>query len=840
MPNYVHPYGSRTARIAILGEAPGKDEDRERQPFVGAAWRKLNSQLLAPNGLQRSDLYIDNVRPYRPEGNDLKRIPKEEMAAWGARLRNRLDELECNVIVPMGNHALRAVLQARVYDKRAKQHLVIGRARGFVFDYETPQRVVKVIPTYHPAYLFHDPSADGACLLDWKKIAAEARTPALRLREREHLIQPTLGDIEDFLADVLKLKEENGDCLSIDIETVRNPKPAIMCVGFSYDEKFSLTVPFDDGRWWRKRERRIAKSLVRQLCESPIAKVLQTGLYDRFWLALEGIEVRNHLWDPRQMNHCLLPQDHEHSLNYLASVHLPLMRYWKDETKSPETIGKYADDRDALWTYCGIDNTVQRELGRVLSHRLHRENLTKFYRENYVALFDPLLRVMLQGVRVDERSRASTYMRLRAACISIQDRCEVLAGRPLHGPKTLVPQRVMKYLYEDLGLPKQRVRKTGALTANELALRRLQIKFPDRCGSVVALFLEHRRKMQLAQFLRDERQDDDNRVRCSYSFAETLRCTSSKSPRGSGANNQNWDREIRRVALADTGRVFVEVDLSAAEDRVVKALCFLVTGERRYIEEARSLPHEFDPHATTAALIFGKPIEEINKFPERYTGKKTNHSSNYGVMGTTLAEAILKETESGLVYTPDECQGFIDTRLTEYDGIPRWHTALRRAVFTDGELVNSWGWRWTVEGRLLNSKEYGKFYAFLPQAEIGMLLNRCGLLPFHQTFGHDVADVNIQGHDSLLISVVPAQAWNVVSFLKRMLERTRTYRMPDIEKGVELALPVDAKVGLNWGERSAQNPQGMREWKRFPEREEFESEVASLSSHIKTYAEVAL
>ncbi len=153
--------GNPRARLCFLGEAPGADEDRQGEPFVGRAGQLLN-KILEACRLRREDVYILNILKCRPPGN---RNPLPEEAQNCRRYLDRQLEL----IGPEFICCLGAV---------AAQNLLatteaIGRMRGRVLAY----RSIKVVCTYHPAYLLRNPSAKKYCWDDMKLLMRAMGTP---------------------------------------------------------------------------------------------------------------------------------------------------------------------------------------------------------------------------------------------------------------------------------------------------------------------------------------------------------------------------------------------------------------------------------------------------------------------------------------------------------------------------------------------------------------------------------------------------------------------------------------------------------------------------------------
>ncbi|MFB3738637.1 MAG: uracil-DNA glycosylase [Candidatus Velamenicoccus archaeovorus] len=135
----VYGVGSPTADLMFIGEAPGYHEDKQGEPFVGAAGQLLN-RMLSEIGISRDDVYINNVILCRPPGN---RDPyPDEVEACSPWLRERISLIDPRVIVTLGNWATRFILDRQVS---------ISRVRGQRFTVDGRL----VIPTFHPAAILH-------------------------------------------------------------------------------------------------------------------------------------------------------------------------------------------------------------------------------------------------------------------------------------------------------------------------------------------------------------------------------------------------------------------------------------------------------------------------------------------------------------------------------------------------------------------------------------------------------------------------------------------------------------------------------------------------------------
>lgn len=323
----------------------------------------------------------------------------------------------------------------------------------------------------------------------------------------------------------------------------------------------------------------------------------------------------------------------------------------------------------------------------------------------------------------------------------------------------------------------------------------------------------------IAQHLDDSKSDDDGYMRCSYApTAEAARLRSSKNPWETGTNLQNVDREVRDTFIPDEGHIFLEPDLSQAEHRIVA----LLSGDPEMIEKARLSPAEYDQHAVSASMIFGIPESEVT-WLQRQLGKKTVHGVERGMQGETLADNLLKD---GYVHTPEECQHWIDIIMRREKGIQKYFDWIVREVLNHGQLTNSWGRCWDVRDEQLNPALYRRAYSWTPQSEVADLLNQWGLKHIHAYLAWcntwspgSGARVAATVHDSVLISCHPDDAFDFARELNASLSVPRIYH--GAAGDVELSMPVEFKIGVNW--------KGQKEWKKLPTREEMNAAIRELS-----------
>jgi DNA polymerase len=156
--NLVFGDGNPHAQIVFVGEAPGADEDEQGLPFVGRAGQLLTDIIVKGMKLQRKDVYICNILKCRPPGN---RNPlPNEISTCEPFLKKQLQIISPKIICALGTFAAQTLL---------KTDIPISALRGRFHSYEG----IKLMPTYHPAYLLRNPSAKKPVWEDVQMIMKE-------------------------------------------------------------------------------------------------------------------------------------------------------------------------------------------------------------------------------------------------------------------------------------------------------------------------------------------------------------------------------------------------------------------------------------------------------------------------------------------------------------------------------------------------------------------------------------------------------------------------------------------------------------------------------------------
>ena len=160
--NLVFGVGNPNADLMFVGEAPGADEDARGEPFVGRAGQLLTDIVERGMGMARTDVYICNVIKCRPPGN---RNPElDEVASCEPFLFRQIDLVRPKVIVGLGTFAVQALLKVKT---------PISKLRGKWHE----MRGVRMMPTFHPAYLLRNPADKRLVWADIQEVMKELGRP---------------------------------------------------------------------------------------------------------------------------------------------------------------------------------------------------------------------------------------------------------------------------------------------------------------------------------------------------------------------------------------------------------------------------------------------------------------------------------------------------------------------------------------------------------------------------------------------------------------------------------------------------------------------------------------
>lgn len=586
------PTISSPLRIAIIGEAPGRDEEILGQPFVGASGRFL-AALLSRAGVQKDACYLGNVSQHRPSNNDISLLSwsGDEIQEGLYQLKQDMIEFKPNIVILLGNISLKAAkdpLTNHPLKPNAFKYKN-GNWRGslFIGEIGSPFESLKCIPTWHPAYCLRDYEATPMLQLDLRKAVREATSPLLQLPVRTFCVGTDNTTVVELLRNIRARKKP----IALDIE---GGIDTMSCVSFAVSSVDAFIVPIyrKDGSYVASEQ--VWHELALTLEDPEVPKVLQNSLYDRFVLHYSyGIRVQGVTHDT-MLKHWELYSELEKSLGVQCSIYTN-EPFYKGDRKS--------DDDKLFYEYCCRDSAVTLEISNKIDPMLSGTSL-EHYNFN-MGLLNPLLYMELRGIRYDVQQAKSrrdlllqklheaqaqlnamtgfgfswskgieeitkhaqtkfytkkgdrpykdyigSVLRLKevlsepapslATIGEVEDLCETSLN--VNASKQFIP-----FLYDTLKLPTQYKEERGNPNPPPTADYEALLKLSRWCSqnnrpnayAIVQKAMEIR-SLQTRQQMLSISADRDGRIRCGYNLvgSNTGRITCYESPTGSGYNLQ--------------------------------------------------------------------------------------------------------------------------------------------------------------------------------------------------------------------------------------------------------------------------------------------------------------
>ncbi len=794
--------GSKHCKIAIVGEAPGAQEELEGKPFCGSSGNILNTKLHQV-GLARTDCYITNLVKVRPsrygiestvselesvigkfliphpiekvkapkDGNDFnifwqaEHSPTKTLLWWRDRLLEELDEVKTNIIIALGANALWALTGQNS----------IGKWRGSLLTVTLPSgRIVKVVGTYHPAAILRQWEFGAVASCDFKKALNESTFPELVLPIRELLIEPTLEDVI-FLCNQPFLESRSCD-VAYDIETTPGQ---ITCVSLAFNKNVSMSIPTTLQYWGtHQRLKEVIMLIKGVLTNNTGLKIAHNSSYDiQYLIRCFNILPSKPWFDTMIAQHSCYSEMLK-SLAFCTSIYTN-EPYYKDDLK---VWNMDKTNNEKLWTYNAKDSAVTFEIMEVLNKEI--DTLGTRHTFNFmIDLLEPLLYMMLRGVKVDEVRRLEHQHKLIPELEERVKRIQFQYGNV--NPNS--PKQVNE-LIARLGIPPIINRKTGKPTTSKKALEKLSAKSAELKEIVQA----RADKTLISNFVEIDVDPNDFRLRCSFNSTgtETGRLSSNTSIFGSGRNLQNFPKKVRDIIIPDSGMIFTEADLKGAEARIVAYLCedaMLI----KLMEEGKNV------HTYTANLIWGVTEEQVkqDKVEKEAQGKSTEsfyykakrirHSGNYRGTWVTVSEQL------GI--SAKDAKAFLQKYYNQSPNLTRWHKSVEDKIKSSRTLTTVLSRKRIFFGRF-GEQLFKEAIAYEPQETVAHILN-LGLIKFYNEICKKYpVEVLLNVHDSILVQHPP----DLKEFVHAELHRCM--RVDLTIKGRTFFIPIDIKSGINWKE----------------------------------------
>jgi DNA polymerase len=756
----------------VVGESPGANEWKTGRPFVGYSGELLN-ETLRSCGLHRKDIYITNViKDHLPPAGRSERTRKEKELFFFKKgtpseiyfqgimqVKAELEEIKPNVVVPMGNYALWAVMQ----------HMAITKWRGSIL--ESPLIPgQKVIPTLHPASWINSQMWYDYPLFewDWQRIVAESAFPEIRRPAYNFIIDPT----PDELARAVH-RFTHCDILTVDTEWYAPNKLAY--IGFADSELDAVTIPY------RSMD---ALRAYKEILSTDIPKIMHNAAFDMTALARQGIDVKGHIEDTMLAWNACWASLRMKGLEDLASI-LTDQEYYKD------SLGFVGTDDERGQIYCNTDCVVtHRSWNKINTEEFEITGGRRGY-EISQSIAPYFFEASKRGVRCDNEKR----IELKAMYLEKANDIERMLGEVLGYTINCRSSQQITALVHDWLIPAYGLEKAVRNSRQE-NLMNIAATCPDvDAQNVLEGIIRVRQNRNIvSRYLHDDILDVDERMRTNWNLAGTragrLSSTIHWWP---GLPFQTIPEDARDIFIADPGCVFIGFDYEQAEARVVAMLTYnhellddMAAGIDIHTKLASQLPF---------GLTYEELLEDITKVGKdrcrpRFVSKKSRHAFNYVEGAKTFMLTLNREwLDTRIGVQIEEAESIRKMYLRLNPGLDPWWGEVRSQMKHHKYIDNCFHRRRMHTGPITDDA-IREMVSYNPQSTIAdyttqSIAKVCRLLPDAQVWLH--------GHDSAIWQVPDEKADEYFAIMMREVQ------WPFHVKGEELLVPAEGKIGHSWG-----------------------------------------
>lgn len=776
--------GSPTAKIMIVGEAPGAREDDEHRAFTGASGKLLDKALSQVAQIDRDDCYVTNVAKCRPPQN---RTPerKEVKVCSTTYLLEEWDALKPEYVLLLGNSALQGVMGKSGITKHA----------GTVWH----KNGAKVMATLHPAAVLRNPKYAATFTMDLQRFGMMVRgaetspTTEVRIIRNKRQLRWLLDhlmtakriawDIETYTFPAEEPYVRSG------LQEWHGDESTIVSVSFTWKEGCSAVVPLHHVKSPWKDPNAVLRALQPAL-ERPDCKYeAHNGKFDARWMRSKGIRVPQ-TFDTMLAAH-MLDENRPKGLKPLSRTILGADAY---------DVGE--DLKDArnmplrrLCIYNGKDTDYTFRLGTEFRDQLKREErIARVFAKLIMPASDALTDIERTGVYLDPDRWQERHDQAQDNVTKLYDYMAQFFPPDLPQLNLNSPQQVGRWLYEYLELPILEHTRTGNPGTREGVLLRLA----DEHKAVTALMRYRKWAKYLSTYLLPwwyEWRGPDGRIRSSYRLSGTV--TGRLSGQG-GIQQVPRDPFIRSIIGAQPGWVFLQADYSQIELRIAA----MIANERRML---RQYIAGEDIHMIRAMKMTNKLASDVTK-EERKKAKAVNFGYIYG-MGA--AKFVTYAFDSyGVKITQDEATRDRNGFFEDYPALRSWHERQRRLARRYGRVSNPIGRvrhlpdinsssddvRAEAERQAINS----------PVQSLASDLMLLSLITLHPQLPHEQARIVGTVHDSILFEIREDKIGEYAPLIKTTMEDMGIVKR---KFGTDITVPIvaDIEIGTHWGEGTPWN-----------------------------------
>jgi len=617
--------GNVRAKIMLVGEAPGREEDEQQRPFIGQAGKILD-EALESAGLSRSEVYVTNVVKCRPPDN---RQPEEdEVAQCMKLLRKEIAVVHPKLIVLLGATALRAFFGG-------KQK--ITQVRGDMMTWMLGDEEFRVMPTLHPAYVLRNRTKIGDLVVDLQK--AKAAVSEDSRKGKYELVKSV-----DRLAELVD-RFKKARILAVDTETTGLTfwKDRVVGISMTDTEYEGYYVPLEVASplfkndlvdFWSDEDKPKVMSLLRDVLGSDVPKVGHNLKFDILMLRAASMPLSGTFYDTMLALY-LLDENQDRSKSKSLKNYVGLWSDLQGYKDVVEGVDSYAMlSLDVLWEYGAKDADAVMRLLRYLEPKIEAEELTWMWNEYVPAALGLVSEIEYRGMCVD-----AAYARQQAQLLEAE------------------VSQMVEDLRRSVGDPK--FNPNSAVQVKRMFMSRYGIEVSDTTKETMAS-LEYPEAQKISEIRKTEKiistyltgvlelLDGNSRVHSEYNLsgADTGRISSS-SPnlQNIPARNPRFSKLVKKMFVATPGYRLIGYDYSQAEFRLAAWIS-------QDAELIAAVERGVDFHKYTASIIYQIPEQEVTK-EQRSIAKNMNFAMLYGAGASKVAES------TGL--SVDEAKKVMDT-----------------------------------------------------------------------------------------------------------------------------------------------------------------------------------
>lgn len=836
-------------RVLWLTGASGMSPNMRQ--VVGAYWEKA--------GIARSSVFpmifpiqIEKANILELKARKLK-LNKLTVKAATAELDSLIAKIKPTIIAVNSAEAL-AIITGQTS---------LSTCRGSVYFYkDIPCMVVdKLNQLFNPVAT----QASWIFMQDMQKLGRWARGKQRSQPKFVYKVCHTRADLDEA-------EKFLNDCILIaqDIETNRGQY--ISCDGFAGlhpdGRIITYVIPFINPTkpsrcHWEKEEDEIhAWGVVQRVNANKAVKGFQNGSYDNAFLIRHGVPPKHFLTDSMHLMHSMWPESQK-KLNFISSILLDYYRYWKDEIKgdnaaqkkvSADAIPETAKGLDFYWRYNALDNY---NTLLIIRNMLRLYAVTPWFQYNYhvefATQFGPNFAMSMRGMLLDTQRQAEKGIALDDEKEAAADVLGAMVDAPIgdapgdFNPNS--PDQVASLIYDVLGANVPQTRKKGKKDnyrpTGEKELERVSEQHPLYKKYVDAIWAYKEPRNNISKYVHKRLTFKDRFMyNINIGNTETWRAASNEHAFWVGTNAQNIPEFIRDMFVADPGYFIFDADYSQSD-------AVFIAYESEDDSFIANINSGKDTHCIHGAFFFRETYEHfygeyLAKNPLyshkvtgfRATTKRVVHGSNFQMAGFTLYMTMGREpvivAARALGYKDPHkwdvalcvkfCDKLLDMYHQMYPGIRKnLYKRINADLGTTSRVTNGLGMTRIFFGKAKDSGTQREASAYIGQGDTGGNINRAlriiyyGFDPVRSKCpigenGKPVRSLEDEGlmlllqvHDSI-VGLVPQQKLHLRKKLLTIMEEPLTIR------GREFHVPASAAIGLRWGERTDDNPQGCMKW----------------------------